>query len=206
MDKTRSRKRTPLRQLSDETLVQRIGATGDRTCFGIIYERYQQRVLSRTWKMVGDRDDAQDLTQEVFIRLLKKAGKYKKQSAFAAWFKVVTYNVVIDELRKLKRMRLVPLPEDDRANPLISDHAEELRHKRMFEMLHERLMMLLENVSADERRILLMKYRDDIPVKTIAAELDLGVSAVKMRLRRARSKVLGLDQAIPRDLALEELI
>ena len=80
---------TPVHDLSDEALVQRMGETGDRTCFGIIYERYQGRVLSRTWHMVGDRAEAQDLTQEVFLRLFKNAAKYKQQSAFAAWFKLL---------------------------------------------------------------------------------------------------------------------
>ena len=89
-----------LRQLSDEVLVQRIGEHDDRTSFGIIYERYRQRVLHHTTRMIGGRAQAEDLTQEVFLKLFKNAAKYRQSSAFAAWFKVMTYNVVIDELRK----------------------------------------------------------------------------------------------------------
>lgn len=185
-----------LRELSDEALVRRMGETGDRSSFGIIYERYQRRVLSRAYTMVGDPEEAQDLSQEVFLKLFKNAAKYKQQSAFAAWFKVLTYNVVIDELRKTQRIRLVPLPEDDQGLPVLTDDENGIREKRMFEMLHERLMHLLELVPAEEKMMLLMKYRDDIPVKTIADTFGLGESAVKMRLRRGRMKVLELDRSM----------
>lgn len=185
-----------LHDLSDEALVLRMGESGDRSSFGIIYQRYQRRVLSRAYNMVGDPVEAQDLSQEVFLKLFKNAAKYKHQSAFAAWFKVMTYNVVIDELRKTQRIRLVPLPEDDRALPVLTDSENAIREKRMFEMLHERLMQLLELISEEEKLMLLMKYRDDIPVKTIAATFDLGESAVKMRLRRGRMKVLQLDRSM----------
>ena len=185
-----------LRDLSDEALVFRLGETGDRSSFGIIYERYQRRVLSRAVRIVGDPVEAQDLSQEVFLKLFRNAAKYKQQSAFAAWFKVMTYNVVIDELRKTQRIRLVPLPEDDRMLPVLTDSENAIREKRMFEMLSERLMQLLELVSEEEKLMLLMKYRDDIPVKTIARTFALGESAVKMRLRRGRLKVLELDRSM----------
>lgn len=196
---------TPVHDLSDEALVQRMGETGDRTCFGIIYERYQGRVLSRTWHMVGDRAEAQDLTQEVFLRLFKNAAKYKQQSAFAAWFKVLTYNVVIDELRKRQRMQMDPLPDDPSTLSMMEESDQTIREKRTFELLYERLMHLLDRINQEEKELLLMKYRDDIPVKTIATRMRLGESAVKMRLRRSRLKVLALDKELPTDIELRQL-
>lgn len=184
-----------LRAMSDEALVLRLGSTSDRTAFGIIYERYQRRVLTRTRYMAGDAEEAKDLAQEVFMRLFRNAAKYKQQSAFAAWFKVLTYNVVIDELRRKKRFRLEPLPEE--GLPAVSEEENDIRDKRMFEMLHDRLMELLEHITPEEKLVLLMKYRDDVPVKRIAETLGLGESAVKMRLRRSRKKVLELDGTLP---------
>ena len=188
-----------LRELSDAALVQRIGAHQDTSSFGVIYERYRRRVLDRTRYMVGDPDVAEDLTQEVFIKLFRNAAKYKQQSAFAAWFKVLTYNTVIDELRRMRVLRQVPLPGDAEASlPDSSDSENAIRDKKVFELLHDRLMLLLEHIQPEEKRMLLMKYRDDIPVKRIASAMGLGESAVKMRLRRARRKVLDLDLGMPR--------
>jgi len=130
----------PLRDLSDEALVLRIGETNDRPSFGIIYERYQRRVLARGYDMVDDPVEAQDLSQEVFQKLFKNAAKYKQQSAFAASSKVMNYHVVIDELRKTQRMRLVPLPEDDQASTVLTVNENAIREKHMFKMLHIRLM------------------------------------------------------------------
>ncbi|MEZ4756640.1 MAG: RNA polymerase sigma factor [Flavobacteriales bacterium] len=187
-----------LRKLSDAALLERMGATQDRSSFGIIYERYRRQVFDRTRHMVGDTDDAEDLTQEVFLKLFRNAAKYKQQSAFAAWFKVLTYNTVIDELRKLKKIQLVPLPSDTEAPlPELSESENAIREKQLFELLHDRLMQLLERIPSEEKVILLMKYRDDIPVKSIAIATGLGESAVKMRLRRARKKVLDLDRSMP---------
>ncbi len=187
-----------LRDLSDAALVERIGKQQDLSSFGVIYERYRRRVLDRAQYMVNDPEDAEDLTQEVFLKLFRNASKYKQQSAFAAWFKVLTYNTVIDELRKLKRIRLVPLPGDTEAPlPALSDSENTIREKQMFEMLHDRLMQLLELIQPEEKVMLLMKYREDIAVKSIASSMGLGESAVKMRLRRARKKVLDLDRSMP---------
>ena len=193
---------TPLRALSDEDLVERLARTGDPASFGVIYERYRRRVLVRTTVMTGDRAHAEDLTQEVFLKLFRNAAKYRQQSAFAAWFKVMTYNVVIDELRRQKRFRMEPLP--DQPLPELSDSENAIREKRMFEMLHERLMRLLEHLSPEEKLMLLMKYRDDVPVKRIAESMGLGESAVKMRLRRGRMKVLDLDRKLPRERTPQE--
>lgn len=190
--------RKDLRDLSDAALVERIGKQQDLSSFGVIYERYRRRVLDRTRYLVGDPDDAEDLTQEVFLKLFRNAAKYKQQSAFAAWFKVLTYNTVIDELRKLKRIQLVPLPGDAEAPlPELNDSENAIRDKQMFELLHDRLTELLELIPPDEKVLLLMKYRDDVPVKSIAIATGLGESAVKMRLRRARKKVLDLDRGMP---------
>lgn len=187
-----------LREMSDAALVERIGALQDRSSLGVIYERYRRRVLDRARFMVGDPDDAEDLTQEVFLKLFRNAAKYKQQRAFAAWFKVLTYNTVIDELRRLKVLRQVPLPGDaETPLPDLSDSENAIRDKQLFEVLHDRLMELLERIHPEEKLMLLMKYRDDIPVKTIAVSMGLGESAVKMRLRRARKKVLELDKGMP---------
>lgn len=179
-----------LRELSDEELVSRLGRTGDRASLGVLYERYRRRVLARAKHMTGDAAISEDLTQEVFLRLFRNAAKYKQQSAFAAWFKVLTYNVVIDEIRRHQRFKLEPLRTD--TNPM-PDHGGSYAEKVVFEKMYDRLMALLELVTTEEKALLLMKYRDDVPVRQIAERTGLGESAVKMRLRRARLKVLGLD-------------
>lgn len=87
---------------SDLTLARRAGA-GDMPALGELYRRYNRRVYSLCLRMVANTSEAEDLTQEVFIKLFYEAGTFRGESAFTTWLHRLTVNVVLMYLRKHKR-------------------------------------------------------------------------------------------------------
>lgn len=183
--------------LTDEELVGLLSGMGDTESLGVLYDRHGNRVLNRAWGMVGEKTLAEDLTHDVFLKLFTKAGKYRPDKSFIAWFNVFSYNVIIDELRRRKRMRVVELDEDRWQGPAYDDGAEERQEKELFELRVDRLKAVMALLSETERTMLIMKYQDGISVEDMAGFFGIGISAVKMRLLRTREKVLRLDKETP---------
>lgn len=182
-------------QLSDEELMRAVASKADMEAFGVIYDRHWRPVLNKTWGMVREKQLAEDLAHDIFLKVFTKAALYKGGS-FGAWLSVVSYNVVIDELRKQRKWRSVEavdeLLDNDPDDEALNDRAE----KELLEIRVERLKVVLDALTVEERSLLLMKYQNDLSVAAIAEVLKIGESAVKMRLKRTREKALHLHEEL----------
>jgi RNA polymerase sigma factor (sigma-70 family) len=87
--------------------------TGDDRAFGELYERYGRRIVSYVFGMVGDHGRAEDITQEVFISALRRMRETERPIAFKPWIYEIARNACIDEFRRARRVREVPLAIDD---------------------------------------------------------------------------------------------
>lgn len=174
------------KELTDDELIHAITTTGDMELFSELYDRYGNKVYRKAISMVKDLDTAKDLTQEILIKAFLSLGKFEGKAKFSTWLYMITYNYCIDFLRKKKRTL-------DREQE-ISEHESELAdeasdEKEVLEMEMERLAELLEMIPTEDKSMLLMYYQDDMSIKEIQAHFNLGASAVKMRLSRARKKL-----------------
>jgi len=116
---------------SEETLMLRAG-TGDQTAYQVLVERYLERIVAFAQRTLGNRSDAEDAAQDVFLRVWSAAPQWKRRSArFATWLHRVAVNVCLDRIAK-KREALpddVPEPIDHRSEPLLALHIREVgRH------------------------------------------------------------------------------
>src|SRR3990172_8779334 len=90
----------PLTEVSDAELIGRV-AKGDATALEVLYDRYARVVTGFALRIVGDRQQAEELLQEVFFRVWQQAGSYStERGAFGSWLLSITHNLAIDELRK----------------------------------------------------------------------------------------------------------
>ena len=83
----------------DAGLVRRC-LEGDERAYGLIVERYQARIFSLAWRMVRQREDAEDLTQETFVRMFRAAARYDPTRPFAAWLFTIASRLCIDHIRR----------------------------------------------------------------------------------------------------------
>lgn len=173
--------------LSDAELVSKILETGDPSWFEGLYDRYADKVYHRCLSLLGSSDEARDASHDIFIKVYLQLSKYNHQAAFGTWLYAICYNFCIDSLRKKKRFRLSEI--DDR---VLEDTLAESDHDDLMQIKVQELRRVLSQLKPEDRSLLLMKYQDDLPVVQIGELLQLGESAVKMRLKRARQRALEL--------------
>lgn len=167
--------------ITDEELVHLYVHTQLNQYFEQLYQRYSDKVFRKCYSFVRNNQKAEDLTHDIFLKLITKIGTFKDTARFSTWLYSITYNYCMDHLRAGKRSREIPLDsdidwEDQPEDDLAELQAEGLKHS-------------LEKLDPKDRALLLMKYQDDFSIKEIADALQTTESAVKMRLMRSKERL-----------------
>ncbi|GAB2528389.1 RNA polymerase sigma factor [Spirosoma aerophilum] len=174
--------------ISDEELVRLYVDTQQNTYFETLYERYCDKVYRKCLSFSKDPVRAEDLTHDIFLKLVVKLSSFREQAKFSTWLYSITYNYCTDQLRSQNLRREVHMDEGwERLDVGTDDGLAEMAE--MAEMESQQLERALHQLSAEEQTILLMKYQDDVSIRDIAAISGLTESAVKMRLKRSRDKL-----------------
>ncbi|MDT0608599.1 RNA polymerase sigma factor [Croceitalea rosinachiae] len=178
----------PYSQLTDEELVTKIVAKNDTMLFGVLYDRYSRMVYNKCYGFSKSQDEAEDLTQDVFLMLFIKLASFKGKSKFSTWLYSFTYNFCVNYVNRNKQRKMSDksIPMDNAEYKL----SEEVPDESIYEMKASRLAKSLDMVSPEDKSILLLKYQDGTSIKELCDLLEIGESAVKMRLKRAKSKLL----------------
>jgi RNA polymerase sigma-70 factor (ECF subfamily) len=176
---------------SDEELVNAIVSTNDTLLFEILYDRYAKVVYNKCYGVSKSNQEAEDLTQDVFLKLFVKLGTFKGKSKFSTWLYAFTYNHCVNYVNRNNSKKIEKKSVDaenlqeDYYNPEEDDNA-------INQLRVEKLKEALEKISPEEKMILLLKYQDFLSIKELTDILDIGESAVKMRLKRAKEKLINV--------------
>lgn len=164
---------------------------GDRDCFRLLYQRYQQRVRSTLYQLCG-KSSLDDLVQEVFLRAWKGLPKLKKAQYFSTWLYRISWNVAADRRRKLARGKEKIGTIEGYEDKEYSNHDRGLSNDYdtpdLMHLHYQDLVQRgLDNLSFDHRAVLVLHDLEDIPQKQVAQILDVPVGTVKSRLFHARN-------------------
>ncbi|MCU0376898.1 MAG: RNA polymerase sigma factor [Bacteroidales bacterium] len=178
-------------KLSDEEIVKKIRHSNETELFSILFNRYYSKVLDKCYSLTHNRDLAEELTGDILSKAYEKLGSYRGNSSFSSWLYSVTYNHCIDYLREKKKLHY---PEWNSSNelPEIIDETDE---EEAEEISYDSLMDLLNRLHTEEKALIMMRYFDEMPLQRIAEALRVTESAAKMRLKRARARLLFLHKA-----------
>lgn len=178
-----------IKNCTDSELIEYILKSGDTNYFGELYDRYSNKVYRKCYAMVQNEADAEDLTQSILIKTMLNLSKFKGNSSFSTWLYRITYNACLDHFRLKKKTRKI---FSDEVNVDIKEveQADGVEEKQNLEIELARLREIFEELVDTDRILLIMKYQDKLTVPEISERLDISVSAVKMRLHRARKRVL----------------
>ena len=173
---------------TDEDLVKAIVQKNDTLLFEVLYDRYASLVYNKCYGFARDADEAKDMTQDVFLKLFVKLASFKGKSKFSTWLYAFTYNHCVNYVTRdtAKKFEKKSVNYKDIEN--ISDDEEE--DTNFLNMRVDKLKVALEMISPEEKMILLLKYQDFLSIKEIESVLDIGESAVKMRIKRAKDKLV----------------
>lgn len=178
-----------LKLLDDNELVKKIVKTNDSNLFAILYDRHVSMVYNKCYGFASSKEEAQDLTHDVFIKLFVKLRTFKGTAKFSTWLYSFTYNFCVNFVTRNNYKKNEKNFEGE-----ISDtqNEEDSSEEALFEMKADMLKKSLDLLEPSDKMILLMKYQDDFSIKEISDSLEIGESAVKMRLKRAREKVINV--------------
>lgn len=173
--------------VTDEQLLMSVRA-GDTDSLGTLVLRWEQPLFRFVYRMLPRQEDARDVCQETFLRVLKKAHRFRQGSRFSTWMYQIALNLCRDQLRKKRRWgllladsyevddRVAPSVEarrDERNDPSLGVERQETRHA---------VMRALREIPAEQREVLILKEFEELKFKEIAEILGCPESTVKSRM------------------------
>ena len=183
-------------------LVRRCVA-GDSSAWEEIVRLYNRRIYNICYRFAGTSDDAQDLTQEVFIKMYRTLNTYDAgKGAFMTWVTTMTRNLLVDHFRKTKSDRLTdsldsaPSEHED-AQPLseqIADHGQRPDDRVQSLEARQSVHLALQKLSPELREAVILRDLQDMDYREIATALKVPEGTVKSRINRGRAELVRLLQ------------
>jgi RNA polymerase sigma-70 factor (ECF subfamily) len=183
-------------------LVRRCVA-GDAVAWEEIVQRYNRRIYNICYRFAGSADDAQDLTQEVFIKMYRTLNSYDvERGAFMTWVTTITRNLLVDHFRKSKQDRLtdsidVAPSEHEDAMPMsdrIQDNTPTPDARAQSRETRETVHRALQKLSPELREAVILRDLQDMDYREIATVLRVPEGTVKSRINRGRAELARLLQ------------
>ena len=174
----------------DFTLMERIGE-GDHEAFRQLVMRHQNAVIGTVAKMLGNPSEAEDIAQQVFLRIWRHAKRYRPDAKFTTYLYTITRNLVFNETRRKSRKKEVSSDErEENSNRLIEANPD---RQPDAELLQAELQRAVDDAIAGlpetQRMAVVLRRYEQLSYEEIAAVLGLSVSAIKSLLFRARTSL-----------------
>ena len=177
-------------KITDEDLVFEIVKTKDTELFAVLYDRFSAVVYNKCYSFAKNKEEAEDLMHDVFIRLFIKLNTFKGNSKFSTWLYSFTYNFCVNYVQRnshKQKEKMTIVTDQIKEN---NDSFDVIEDANILELKSAKLAKVLTLIEPCEKMILLMKYQDELTIAEIKEVLNIGESAVKMRIKRAKAKVI----------------
>ena len=171
-----------VRQFTDHELA--LARNGDAQALSALVLAHQRSVYSLALRMLGTRDLAEDLAQDVFMQLNRQLNSIESREHLAFWLRKVTAFRAIDQLRRRARAATTSFDEDTHLKR--DAHAEHYNEAGTSDPLLQRhLKLLLEELSPTARAVVLLRYQEDLDPVDISRTLEMPINTVKSHLKRS---------------------
>ena len=177
-----------LKKMTDEQLAVRFQADGDSMAFGELYQRHYSKLYHYCNNIVRNTEEAADLAQDAFARAAEKIQHLKAPALFASWLFRIAHNACIDKAKNKQRHQAISVDGPCQ----FADEEFDLDAALAMENDIDRISLLMQQLSPEARTILLAKYCEGRSIHELTQLWGISESAVKMRLARARSRMLNL--------------
>ncbi len=177
-----------MNSLSENTIIE--ASKGNVESFEDIYKAYSDFVYNVAFRVVNNMDEAQEVTQEVFITVYRKLESFKFKSSFKTWVYRITINTAINFAKKRTkdRSRIVEFNDKNEFKTTVDSVSEEIEEEQ-----HEKMLStLLEALNPDQRTCIVLRNIEGFSYQEIAESLNININTVRTRLKRAREKLIAL--------------
>ena len=163
---------------------------GETFLFSTFLKRYSRPIHSMIVRIVECREDAEELTQDTFLKAFKKLDTYKGDCSFSTWLYRIAYNTAISATRK-KRM-VFPALDESLINNVADEAIDALLNKEEDEAVMLKLEKALDLLTVEERALITLYYTEERSVSEVASILQMTTDNVKVKLYRVRKKIYAL--------------
>jgi len=163
----------------------------DETAFEQLVRRWETPMLNFFYRAMGDLDEAEDLRQDLFVRLYTYRASYRGDGTFRAWLYQLATNLLRSHLRRTKTVVSLDAVESDGASesPEVSDTVPTVGEIAQRGERERLLRQLLERLAPDDREALLLRYYEELPYREISQALNIAETSAKSRVYRAIEKL-----------------
>jgi RNA polymerase sigma factor (sigma-70 family) len=173
-----------MEQLTDEQLVARI-RQGEEEAYRVLVERHKNYIYTLIYRMAPHRETAEDLTQDVFIKLFRSLEHFRGDSKFTTWLYRLTTNLVTDHLRAQKRRPYEAVLE--KVKSWFGDRKEEPEAKALLKEEQQTMQQLLSELPDKYRLIMYLYHYKQLSYQEISEMTDLPIKTIETRLYRGKS-------------------
>ena len=176
-----------LNKMSDSELLN-LYLTGDHNAISKLIERHKKRVTDYIYMMVKDREIADDIFQETFIKVVRfvDEGRYTDNGKFLSWVLRIAHNQVIDHFRQTRQQNKIT--ESDAGYDILGTlrfSNDTVEDKMVTAQIHEDLRKMIEHLPEEQKQVVLMRYFDNLSFKDIAEQTEVSINTALGRMRYA---------------------
>jgi RNA polymerase sigma factor (sigma-70 family) len=192
-----------LSNLSDKELVKNY-ISGENSAFEVLLSRHRNRVFSFIMSKIKSRDLSEDIFQDTFIKVVNslQKGKYNEEGKFLPWVMRIAHNLIIDYFRKEKNMRMLRPNSEFDIFDVIKDNALNIDQKMIKQQIYSDLNDLIELLPCEQKKVLRMRYYEDLSFKKIADLVDISINTALGRMRYALINLRSLSNKHNIDLKI----
>jgi len=176
---------------SDQYYIDKV-LQGDTQAFSVLVDRYKHMVYTLAVRMVGKKEEAEEIAQDTFLKVYRSLSGFKGDSKFSTWIYKIAYNRSLDYIKKLKRIPETGLIEEyaehNRENTAHSMHQLELDDRKNI------IKRAMKELPSDYAVILTLHYFEELSLKEISKVMEASPDTLKVKLYRARKRLGGILQ------------
>lgn len=173
-------------QTPDALLVKKYIA-GDENALALLIHRHQAKIYGFIYSKLSDRDVADDVFQDTFIKVIKtlKSNSYNEEGKFLPWVMRIVHNLIIDHFRKNKKMPMLRETDEFSIFSIIKDETKNVEGQLITEVIENDLRRIIDELPADQKEVLVMRIYQDLSFNEIAEITGVSINTALGRMRYA---------------------
>lgn len=178
-----------MEKINDQHYINLI-LSGDTNAFAVLVDRYKQLVFTLAFKMVKNREEAEEIAQDTFIKVYKYLPKFKGESKFSTWIYKVTYNSCLDRLKAYKREQPIVAIDSYTENQIksLDNTLDAIENKERQQMIQDCLNLL----PSEDSFLLTLFYFEEQSLEEISKVMNISPNNAKVKLFRSRKKLASI--------------
>jgi RNA polymerase sigma-70 factor (ECF subfamily) len=160
---------------------------GNEAALAMLIKRHQSKIFGFIYSKLGDRDLANDIFQDTFIKVIRtlKSNAYNEEGKFLPWVMRIAHNLIVDHYRSNKKMPLYRETEDFSIFSIMTDDALTIENKLISDQVSNDLRQLVEELPVDQKEVLMMRLYQDMSFKEISEATGVSINTALGRMRYA---------------------